>query len=75
MIIDGRNGEIVAAQKVNANNFNRDMNVVESISSDDSNTIANYFNLQGVKINPSDCPTGIYIRQSGNMVKKILIRN
>ncbi|MBD5292110.1 MAG: hypothetical protein HDS23_02515 [Bacteroides sp.] len=75
MIIDGRNGEIIAAQKVNADDFNHDITAIDRISADKSDGAATYYNLQGMKIDPNDCPTGIYIRKSGGMVKKILIRN
>lgn len=73
LIIDGRNGEIVTARKVEASDYNRDLSDIDPVVINECNGETEYYSLQGIKINPHRCPSGIYICRQGDKATKIYI--
>lgn len=50
---------------------------IEDVNADvapDASAEVEYYNLQGVRVNPDNLTTGIYIRRHGKEVKKILVK-
>lgn len=45
---------------------------IDDIATDNSNAPAEYYNLQGVRLNGDNLPAGIYIRRQGSNVEKVL---
>lgn len=47
---------------------------IEEVMADDTSAPTEYFNLQGIRIDATDMPAGIYIRRRGSEVKKVYVR-
>ncbi len=47
---------------------------IESIGTDAANAPAEYFNLQGIRVDASALTPGVYIVRKGNEVNKIVIK-
>lgn len=76
LLFDSRNGEIIGASKVEAKDFNRDISGIDLTSSGSNvNHNGEYYTLQGIKVDPMNCPNGIYICRKGSNVTKIMISN
>ncbi|MDE7025586.1 MAG: chitobiase/beta-hexosaminidase C-terminal domain-containing protein [Paramuribaculum sp.] len=46
---------------------------INSVATDNSNAPVEYYNLQGVRLNGTNLPAGIYIRRQGTEVKKVYV--
>lgn len=48
---------------------------IDNISSDeDANAPVEYYNLQGIRVNPDNLTTGVYLRRQGSKTSKVLVR-
>lgn len=47
---------------------------ISDIEQDNSNSPVEYYNIQGMRVNPDNLTNGIYIRRQGTDVKKVIIR-
>ena len=47
--------------------------IVDSIGSDENNAPAEYYNMNGIRVNPKSLTPGIYIKRQGNKSYKIVI--
>lgn len=47
---------------------------IEVVGADAIRGDAEYFNLQGVKVNPDDLVPGLYLRRVGNHVEKVIVK-
>lgn len=47
---------------------------IDSIGANGEEAEAEYFNLQGIKMNPENLAPGIYVRRQGNKVDKVLVK-
>ncbi|MCM1292254.1 MAG: hypothetical protein NC111_03680 [Bacteroides sp.] len=59
-------------------NYNNEVQGIEEIEINDNDLEDNdetvYYNLQGIRMSPSEMSTGIYIRLQGNKASKVMIR-
>lgn len=51
-----------------------DTTAIDAIGADTAEGEAEYFNLQGVRINPENAAPGLYIRRQGGKVAKVLVK-
>lgn len=51
-----------------------DTTAIDAIGADTAEGEAEYFNLQGVRINPENAAPGLYIRRQGGKAAKVLVK-
>ena len=73
MIMDYSSGEILAADKIDANDYNKEIAHVSSFVNESKENSIHLYNLNGLEIVPSNVSPGIYIKRQGNKVEKIYI--
>ena len=72
MILDYASGEILTADKVEANDYNKEMAVIPLVKELNEDSI-HIYNLNGLEVAPYNVSPGIYIKRQGNKVEKIFI--
>ena len=73
MIMDYASGEILAADKVDANDYNKEITYVISHVNEPNEDSLHIYNLNGLEVDPHNVSPGIYIKKQGNKVEKIFI--
>jgi hypothetical protein len=54
--------------------FSKDSSGVSNIAVDANNGVAEYYNLNGMRVNEANLTSGLYIRRAGNAAEKVVIK-